>query len=79
MKKTVQDAIDMGTIKSTAEIRLNNDAKKLFKEGIIYENIENNVNIITKTTDNKKVIEREQFSNYIFPPLKRSISRPRVG
>ena len=73
----------MGVIKSTAEIKLNNDAKKVFKEGIIYEDFENfatvnnNMSHFTKTTDSQKIIEREQFSDYIFPPLKRSL-RPTI-
>ena len=83
MKRSVGEAIDMGVIKSTAEIKLNNDAKKVFKEGIIYEDFENfatvnnNMSHFTKTTDSQKIIEREQFSDYIFPPLKRSL-RPTV-
>ena len=83
MKRSVEKAIDMGVIKSTAEIKLNNDAKKIFKEGIIYEDFENfisvntNMSNFTKTTSSQKVIEREQFSGYIFPPLKRSL-RPTV-
>ena len=45
MKKTVGEAIDTGIIKSTKDIILNNNAKKLFKEGIIYEDIESSVNV----------------------------------
>ena len=83
MKEPVEKAIDMGVIKSTSDIKLNNDAKKVFKEGIIYETIENFVSVNTnishsiKTADNQKIIDRELFSLYIFPPLKRSF-RPTV-
>ena len=47
MKEPVEKAIDMGVIKSTSDIKLNNDAKKVFKEGIIYETIENFVSVNT--------------------------------
>ena len=40
MKKTVEDSIEIGTIKSTTEIKLSNVAKDLFKQGIIYEKIQ---------------------------------------
>ena len=69
-------AVENGIIKSVHDIKLSNEAKKVMKEGIIFDQFEAddtmvavaNINVI----DVRKVAEREAFAEYIYPPLKRS-------
>ena len=81
LRKTYEEAVADGVIKSVHDIKLTNDAKKTMKEGIIFDQFEaddNNVAVAKiNTIDVKKVAEREAFSEYIYPPLKRSF-RPTV-
>ena len=79
MKKSVENAIEKGVVKKTKDIILDNDKKKIFKEAIIYDSFDDQdkVAAIVNTVDCKKVVERENFSMYIYPPLKRSF-RPTV-
>ena len=81
MKKSYQEAVAEGIVKSVKDIKLTNDAKKVMKEGVIFDTFEDeftNVAVaLINTIDIQKVAERESFSNYIFPPLKRSF-RPTV-
>ena len=50
--------------------------KKILKEGIIYDHFETddyNVGLMKiNVVDVKKIAEREAYSRYIFPPMKRS-------
>ena len=76
MRKHHEDALKSGIIKSVQDIKLTNEAKKVMKEGIVFDQFEKDesnvaierVNLI----DVNKVAEREAFSRYIYPPLKRS-------
>ena len=70
MKEPVQDVVKSGVIKTVSDIKLDNDAKKLLKEGIMLDSSLNSVVKCDKAILSQKVIEREKFSNYIFPPLK---------
>ena len=75
MTQPVEKAKESGIIKSTKDIKLDNDSRKVFKEGVIFEEFENVMEVKTdviNAVDNKKIVEREMFSNYLFPPLKRS-------
>ena len=81
MRNSHEEAVSKGIIKSVLDIKLSNEAKKIMKEGIIFDQFEADdskvavakINLI----DVKKVAEREAFSEYIYPPLKRSF-RPTV-
>ena len=81
MTRSYEEAVKQGIIKSVLDIKLSNEAKKVMKEGIVFDQFEADddkvavakINLI----DVKKVAEREAFSDYIFPPLKRSF-RPTV-
>ena len=81
MKKPYEEAVANGIIKSVKDIKLSNDAKKILKEGIIFDTFdkdESNVAVAKiNTIDIKKVAEMEAFSRYIYDPLKRSF-RPTV-
>ena len=67
----VQDAVKAGVIKSSIDIKISNDAKKVFRECIVYDALDNVVvaraNTVKAaiTTDPEKIVLREQFSNYI--------------
>lgn len=99
MREPLQKAIESGIITNTKDIKLSNDAKKVFREAIIYDSMEDNENKVNTyqagcaiaafkkeiqantasvhTINNDKVLEREIFANYIYPPMKRSF-RPTV-
>ena len=89
MKEPVENAIEKGILKKTSDIILDNEKKKVFKEGVVYDSLEDNVfgkinkvetifdekyktELLVNTLNLKKVAERENFSMYIYPPLKRS-------
>ena len=76
MRKPYKQAIADGVIKTVREIRLSNEAKKQLKEGIVFDQFEADEAtfpvIMVNSIDVKKIAEREAFSEYIFPPLKRS-------
>ena len=93
MNLSVQDAIKSGIIMNVNDIKLSNDAKKVFKEGIIYDALEESIddqNFVTtealindledglhkvahvNSADHSKTVQREIYSDYVYPPLKRS-------
>ena len=78
MRLPVEKAVESGVIKNTKDIILDNDSKKVFREGIIYDTLADATANVTESDavvnaiDYKKIVERENFSNYIYPPLKRS-------
>ena len=77
MKCSMEKAKERGVIKTVEDIKLSNDKKKTFKEGIAFDTFEENdqgVFAIVKVdvTNHKKMFERQVFSSYIYPPLKRS-------
>ena len=59
-------------------IKLDNDSKKVFKEGVLLDSslshVVNHMLDDPKYSVLKKIIDREKFSDYIYPPLKRSFS-----
>ena len=71
MRKSHEEALAEGVIKSVKDNKL----------GVIFDTFdtdENNVAVaMVNTIDLQKIAEREAFSEYIFPPLKRSF-RPTV-
>ena len=81
MKMPVDDAMKSGAIKSVKEIKLDNEAKKIFKEGVMLDSSLNSVssqdihstNVVTKQEKllmSKNVVLRLEFSQYIISPLK---------
>ena len=77
MKGSLEKAKEAEIIKSVEDIKLSNDKKKTFKEGIAYEafdDVEQSIFAVAQVEkiDAKKVTERLSISNYIYPPLKRS-------
>ena len=77
MQMSIEEAKEVGVIKTVEDIKLTNDKKKVFKEGIVYDTFEEadpTIFAVAKgaTLDAQKIYERQVFSNYIFPPLKRS-------
>ena len=103
MTLPIEKAVESGVIQNVKEIKLSNDARKVFKEGVIFDSFEDNIEHKTtivcvedtiatiendidaevnkvdqgNTVDKAKVIEREKFADYIYPPLRRSF-RPTV-
>ena len=77
MKLSIDEALESGIIKNVEDIVLDNESKKQFKEGILLESSLNYASHSATVNDTRKtfaqkVIEREEFSQYIYPPLKRS-------
>ena len=70
MKMSVENAIKSGAIKSVKEIKLDNDSKKAFKEGVMMDSSLNAVSKVEKLSISRKVVEREKFSKYLVSPLK---------
>ena len=70
MTEPVEKAIQSDVIKSLRDIKLDDEAKKQFKEGVMMDSSLNTVSSLKEIMPNK-VVEREVFSNYIYPPLKR--------
>ena len=79
MRESVEYALEKGIIKSTRDIILDNEKKKVFKQGIINDFFDSNLieDYYVNTIDVKKVVEITISSNYLFDPLKRSF-RPTV-
>ena len=77
MNLEMEEAKKLGIIKTVEEIKLTNEEKKVFKKGIVYDTFEEadpTVFSVTKIAsfDKQKTKARQDFSKYIFPPLKRS-------
>ena len=76
LKESHTTAVANGIIKSVHEIKLSNEAKKVMKEGIIFDQFEADDTMVAvakiNVIDVRKVAEREAFAEYIYPPLKRS-------
>ena len=70
MTKPVDDAVEMGVLKNVDDIKLDNDAKKLLREGIMLDSSLNSVSADLKQSLSNKVVEREDYSGYVVPPLK---------
>ena len=91
MNLPITEAVNLGVIKSVKDIKLSNDAKKVFKEGIVFDVMEDILDISTKNSvnhglqppaiaqpvkteylaipvDASKVVEREVYAKYIYPP-----------
>ena len=91
MKMTLEEAIHTEAIKPAMDLRINDEEKDDFKEGIVFEaapeiltrghNIQGNpVSIhITETKINEKRVEkieqRSKFSDYIYSPVKLPFKR----
>ena len=79
MKGSLHQANDAGIIKSVNDIRLTNEKKKTFKEGIAYDSFDEvdqgffGIKHIEKI-DVKKIEDRLLISNYIYDPLKRAFT-----
>ena len=75
MKLQLDEAIQTGIIKNTDSIKMDNDSRKAFKEGVLLDSslnhAANSANKENKYFVPKKIIERECYSNYVYPPLKR--------
>ena len=52
------------------DIKLDNEAKRVLKEGIMLDSSLNTISTEDKIMISNKVTEREAFSNYVYPPLK---------
>ena len=77
MKLDITSALDTGIIKKVDDIKMDNEAKKSFKEGVMLESSLNLAVHSVSTCDanhsySQKVVDRENFSQYVYPPLKRS-------
>ena len=77
MKGSLKKAAEDGIVKSTDDIKLNNDKKKKFKEGIAYDtfdDVDHGIFAVAQVekVDAKKTQERIMVSKYIYDPLRRS-------
>ena len=73
MRMSVDNAVSLGAIKSVKNIKLDNQAKRVFKEGVILDSSINsafNLSREDKLSLSKRVIEREMFSKYLLSPRK---------
>ena len=71
MTRPVDEAVSSGVIKGVTDVKLDNESKRLLKEGIMMESSLNTISMDNvKLALSQKVIDRENFSQYIFPPLK---------
>ena len=75
MKLSIEDALRSGAIKSVRDIKMDNEAKKAFKEGVIQDSSLNVASKESKVSISSKVLEREKFSNYLISPLLWSYPR----
>ena len=81
MCKSIDQARKDGVIKNIEDIKLNNEKKKIIKDGIIFDtfdtsNDDSGVFAVVNLSkiDTRKVIEYEVASNYLYPPLKRKFT-----
>ena len=81
MCKSIDQARKDGVIKNIEDIKLNNEKKKIIKDGIIFDtfdtsNEDSGVFAVVNLSkiDTQKVIEYEVLSNYLYPPLKRKFT-----
>ena len=76
LKLSYDEMIKQGVIKTVSDIKLSNDAKKVMKEGMVFDQFDEkdyNLGILNiNTIDIQTVAKFEAYSNYIYPPLKRS-------
>ena len=77
MKDSLEQAHKDGIIKSVEDIKLTNDKKKTFKEGIAYDafdDVEQGIFAVAQVgkIDAQKMQERLSTSDYLYDPLKRS-------
>ena len=77
MKLPVNQAQEAGIIKTVEDIKLSNEKKKVFKEGIAYDTFDDTDQGIfalarIEETDHRKMFQRQEFSKYLYLPLKRS-------
>ena len=78
MNMSIQKAKEIGVIKHVDDIKLTNEKKKGFKEGIVFdtfdETSDTGVFAVAKVgkIDQTKFAERQVKVDYIYPPLKRS-------
>ena len=78
MRMSVDDAVSLGAIKSVKDIKLDNQAKRVFKEGVILDSSINSAFKLSredKLSLSKRVIERETFSRYLLSPRKWSFPK----
>ena len=81
MKLSIKEAEDKGFIKSVQKIKLDNNLRKLLKEGVLFNTLDDDqledgcfpVSIINSVNIDK-MAEREMFTDYLYSPLKRSFS-----
>ena len=80
MTRTVNKAVESGILKSTKDIKLDNDSKKVFKEGVIYDSFENVNNVEEsnvkksfdiKANDAEEDRKMSQGYKYIFKSVKK--------
>ena len=79
MKWDTAKALETGTIKKVEDIVLDNEAKRSFKEGVMLDSSLNNLVHSAAVNDSRqsfaqKVVEREEFSTYLYPPLRRKFT-----
>ena len=79
MQGSIEQAKLDGIIKSVEDIKLNNENKKIVKEGIMFDTFDKSedgsafavVNLRSKF-DTNKLVEREISSQYLYSPLRRN-------
>ena len=71
MTLPVQEAQENGTLKSTKDIIINNEMKKVLREGTFFDDFDQ-LNYTFNHFDAKKSARIESESDYLFSPIKRS-------
>ena len=79
MKLPYEKALESGIVRKVSDIKLDHEAKKKFKEGLLFEeDYERQIKgflVRISKSDPKKVIKCENESGYIYPPLKYNFQR----
>ena len=72
-------ALETGNVRKALDIKLGNETKKGLKEGLLiegeYERQIKGFVVNVALNDPKKIVECENASKYIYPPLKYSFRR----
>merc|ERR1712105_326224 len=75
MNNKLKDAMDEGAVKSTKDIRLSNEEKKVTKKGVSFDEYdetgESFAMMISAKIDQVKMKLREEIASYIYSPMNR--------
>ena len=78
MNKSLEDAKNDGSVKTTEEIRLSNDEKKVVRKGVSFDEFdeteESFAMVVAARINPEKVKLREEVASYIYSPMNRKFA-----